>query len=131
MDPVTLVVTALVTGSAAGLQETATTAIKNAYQGLRDLVRRRLAARRGAEIVVDRYETEPAVWEGPLRSELSAVGIASDEEVIRAAQGLLTLLDPKNAAKGKFETHIEGGVQGFVQGDHNEVQMTFRNQSER
>lgn len=131
MDPVTLVVTALVMGSAAGLKDTATAAIKDAYQGLRNLVQRRLAERRGAEIVLDRCESEPAVWEGPLRSELSAAGIASDKEVIRAAQGLLALLDPENVAKGKFNTNIEGDVQGFIQGDHNSVRMTFGNQAER
>jgi hypothetical protein len=133
MDPVTLVVSALVAGSAAALKETATAAVTEAYRGLRELVRQRLAERRGAEVVLDRHETEPSLWEGPLRSELTAVGITADEDVLRAARSLLTLLDPKGAGEGRFDTAIAGDVQGFVQGDHNNVTMTFgsRDQAER
>src|ERR1700722_6846176 len=43
MDPVTLIVAALVAGAAAGLKDTASSAIKDAYNGLRGLVLRRLA----------------------------------------------------------------------------------------
>jgi GGDEF domain-containing protein len=125
MDPVTLVVTALAVGGAEGLKETATKTIKDAYAALRSLVGRRLASRQGAEAVLDRYEGEPAVWEAPLISELSSADVATDNEILRAAQRLLALVDQKNAAKGKFDTHIEGDVKGFVQGDFNRVGMTF------
>jgi len=125
MDPETLVVTALAVGGAEGLKETATQTIKDAYAALRGLVQRRLASRQGAEVVLDRYEGEPAVWEAPLISELSAADVATDNEILRAAQGLLALVDPENTAKGRFDTQIEGNVQGFVQGDYNRVDMTF------
>ena len=38
MDPVSLIVAALVAGVSAGVGDTATTAVKDAYQGLRSLL---------------------------------------------------------------------------------------------
>lgn len=48
MDPISLIVGALASGAASGLTDSATAAVKDAYAGLRDLVRRRLAGRSAA-----------------------------------------------------------------------------------
>jgi hypothetical protein len=42
MDPITLIVTALVAGAALGVQDTASEMVKDAYASLKALVRRRL-----------------------------------------------------------------------------------------
>jgi hypothetical protein len=49
MDPVALIVTALASGAALGVSDAASTAVTDAYGELKALVRRRLAARSGAE----------------------------------------------------------------------------------
>jgi hypothetical protein len=53
MDPVSLVVAALAAGAASGVGETASDAVRDAYAGLKELVRARLrGAGPGAEVVV-------------------------------------------------------------------------------
>jgi hypothetical protein len=43
MDPVTLILTALVAGAAASVKDTANQAVKDAYNGLQDLIKRKFA----------------------------------------------------------------------------------------
>ena len=74
MDPVTLIVTALVAGAAAGMKDTASSAIKDAYNGLKGLVGRKLAGRPGGELVLARHEQDPQVWDKPLAQELTDGG---------------------------------------------------------
>ena len=45
MDPVTLIVTALAAGAVFGLKDTASAAVKDAYAGLKALVKRRFVGR--------------------------------------------------------------------------------------
>ena len=46
MDPVTLILTALAAGAALGVKDTASAAVKDAYEGLKALVKKRFAGRR-------------------------------------------------------------------------------------
>ncbi|OLT07312.1 hypothetical protein BJF90_14385 [Pseudonocardia sp. CNS-004] len=56
MEPVTLIAAALAAGVAAGAQDTAAEAVKDAYNGLKTLVGRRLAGRSDDESVLERLE---------------------------------------------------------------------------
>jgi hypothetical protein len=103
MDPVTLIVAALVAGAAAGLKDTASSAIKDAYNGLKGLVLGKLAGRPGGELVVDRHEQDPQVWDQPLAQELTAVGAGDDPALVSAAQALMQLVDAAGSAAGKYE----------------------------
>lgn len=103
MDPVTLIVTALVAGAAAGLKDTASSVIKDAYGGLKGLVRRKLAGRPGGELVLDRHEQDPQVWDKPLAQELTAAGAADDPDLVSAAQALMQLVDAAGYAAGKYQ----------------------------
>ena len=49
MDPITLIVTALAAGAALGAQDTVSAMVKDAYAGLKVLVRKRLGGGPGAE----------------------------------------------------------------------------------
>ncbi|MER5639415.1 hypothetical protein ABT095_20960 [Kitasatospora sp. NPDC002227] len=62
-----LVVAALTAGASAGLTETASSAVRDAYAGLREAVRRRLARRSEDDaLVLAAHEAEPGVWEARL-----------------------------------------------------------------
>ena len=87
MDPVTLILTALVAGAAAGMKDTASSAIKDAYNGLKGLVRRKLAGREGGELVLDRHEQDPQVWDKPLTQELTAAGAGDDPALVIGGAG--------------------------------------------
>lgn len=108
MDPVTLVVAALAAGSAAGLKDTASAAVKDAYNGLKGLVRGRLAGRAGGELVLARHEQDPQVWDKPLAAELAAAGAGDDAALVAAAQALMGLLDAAGSAAGKYQVLASG-----------------------
>jgi len=102
MDPVTLIVTALVAGAAAGLKDTASSAIKDAYNGLKKLVRGKLADRPDGQLVLARHEQDPQVWNKPLVQELTAAGADDDPALVTAAQALMQLVDAAGSAAGKY-----------------------------
>jgi hypothetical protein len=125
VDPVTLIVTALTAGAAAGLKDSAAGAVKSAYEGLKSLVAKRFTGRPGADVILARHEEAPETWKEPLTAELVATDAAQDSAMVRLAQELLALMEPEAAANGKLSLAIQGDVQGVVQGDHNDVSMTF------
>jgi hypothetical protein len=126
MDPVSLIVAALAAGASAAVRDTAGEAVKDAYAGLKSLLKRKLGDKPLAQEVIDKHEETPEVWEKPLQDELGKAGVAEDEEVVRAAQELLARVDPAGAASGKYNVTISGG-KGIVVGDHAKVEMTFEN----
>ena len=103
MDPVTLILAALVAGAAAGVKDTVSSAIKDAYNGLKGLVRRKLAGREGGELVLARHEQDPQVWDKPLTQELTAAGAGDDPALVTAAQALMQLVDAAGSAAGKYQ----------------------------
>ena len=103
VDPVTLIVAALAAGAAAGLKDTASSAVKDAYNGLKGLAQRRLGGRPGVELVLARHEQDPQVWDKPLAQELTAAGAGDDETLVAAAQALMQLVDAAGSAAGRYE----------------------------
>ena len=122
MDPVTLIETALATGAAAGVSGTASSAVKDAYEGLKAEVKQRFAGRPKAEMILSSHEADPETWEALLTSELSAVGV--DEGLVDAAQVLMKLIDTDGSRSGKYVVNIRDS-QGVQFGDHNVQHNTF------
>jgi len=71
MDPITLIVAV---GAASRLRESASATVKDAYEGLKGLVRNRFTGRHDGQLVLARHAEAPKVWEGRLVAELAAVG---------------------------------------------------------
>ena len=126
VDPVTLILTALAAGAALGVKDTASAAVKDAYTGLKSLVRKRFTGREDGQVVLERYEKAPAKWEPMLAGELTGAGAAHDEALIAAAQLLLSLTDPAGTTTGKYTVQVTGG-QGVQVGDRNTQTNTFGN----
>ena len=124
MEPITLILTALGAGAALGVKETASAAVKDAYEGLKALVRGRLAARRDGELVLARFEEAPETWKDPLAVELTAAGADRDTDLVAAAQALMRLADAAGAQAGRYAVQVTGG-QGVQVGDHNTQSNTF------
>jgi hypothetical protein len=125
MDPVTLIVTALVTGATAGLKDTATDALKDAYAGLKRLLTRKFAGKPEAETALEQHEQKPDVWEAPMRDAILQSGADQDDEILRAAQGVLQIVHPEQLAEGKYNVQITGPAQGNVFGDHATLNQSF------
>jgi hypothetical protein len=122
MDPVTLIVSALAAGAREAFKDGATSAIKSAYAALSARVKDRLSARPDAGLILERHETAPAAWQGPLAAELEAAGV--DAHLVAAAQAVLLLLDPAGSRAGKYAVNVHGS-QGVQVGDHNVQHNTF------
>ncbi len=118
MDPVTVIVTALASGAGSGVKDAASSAVKDAYNGLKALASRVLAGRKKGELVLAEHEQAPEVWAKPLAEELRAAGAAGNADLLAAAQLLLGLLDAAGTAAGKYLVTIQNS-QGVQVGDHN------------
>lgn len=94
MDPITLIVTALAAGAAAGLKPTAEQVVKDAYQGLKALVKSKYAA---TAPTVDYLEARPERenTRQDLHQELAATTAAQDAEVLNQAQAVLKAVEKK------------------------------------
>jgi type VI protein secretion system component VasK len=124
MDPVTRVVAALAAGAARGAGEAATTAVKDAYQGLKRLVSARFAGRKAAEVALTEHEADPETWRAPLATELVRTAAVDDPRVIEAAQRLMALLDEAGSKAGKYTVDLHG-AQGVQVGDRNTQHNRF------
>jgi hypothetical protein len=124
MDPVTLILTALAAGAALGVKDTASSAVKDAYNGLKALVKRRFGGRTDGELVLARYEEAPETWKGRLAAELAAVGAGDDTGLVAAAQALMKLIDEAGSESGKYVVTVRES-RGVQVGDRNTQTNTF------
>lgn len=124
MDPISLIIAALAAGAMAGVKDTASQAVTDAYTRLKALLHRRVAGNGPAESALDQAEQQPGSDQAPLAGHLRAAGADHDEELIRTARALLEQADPAGAAAGKYNVRITGG-KGIVVGDATNVTMTF------
>lgn len=126
MDPtVAMIVSALATGAAAALKDTATEAVKDAYNGLKVLIQRKFQDNPKAIDTLADYEKDPDTYEKPMAKKIEEVQAAQDPEVVAAADRLLKLVQPQQAGMGKYNVQISGNVEGMVSGDNAHVNMTF------
>ena len=124
MDPVTLIVTALAAGAAMGIQDTASSMVKDAYASLKAMVKKRLGGGSNADYVLARHEQAPETWQAPLSAELTQAGADRDDDLIAAAQALLDLVGQAGQAKAKYAVDARG-AQGVQVGDHNTQDNVF------
>lgn len=123
MDPVSLVITALATGASVALKDTATEAVKDAYAAFKAFIKRRLGDKPDADLIVEKHEQAPDVWEKPLNAELAEVGV--DDEMVEAAQALLAKVDPAGSAANKYVVTMTNAT-GVVIGEHNQVTQNIQ-----
>jgi hypothetical protein len=91
MDPVSLILAALVAGAAAGGKDVATSAVKDGYAGLKRLLigRFRKASPEVAakqETVLADHEADPDTYEKPLAKAVRDSSADEDQEILAAAK---------------------------------------------
>lgn len=122
MDPITLIVTALIAGATTGaldsVKDGAKAGFKAAAEKLRGLVKRRVAGNPGAEAALAELEADPQTWKAPLAAKLTQLGAADDADLVAAAQALMELVDQAGARAGKYNVTITGS-KGVQVGDGN------------
>ncbi len=130
MDPLSLIITALAAGASAAVKETAGKAVKDGYEGLKALIRRKFAGKPPAETALEEHEADPDTWHKPLEKALRDVHADEDEDLLAMAKELLKTVDPEGASQGKYSVTISGG-QGIYVGDKGAVTMDFGDGAER
>lgn len=118
MDPVTLIITALTAGAAAGGQSVVTDAIKDAYAGLKVLIKRKFAGKPSAEVALTEHENDPQTWQAPLKKALLQEHLDQDAEILQAAQALLDQIRTQPGGENYTQT-IVGNYNAQVQGSGN------------
>jgi len=89
MDPISLILAALGAGALAGTKDTAATAVKDAYQSLKTLMKKRFEGDVLGQAMVDAQPEEIKQAEGLLKDKITKAGADKDVEIIQAAQELL------------------------------------------
>lgn len=116
MGELELITAALAAGGGAGVTAAASSAVQDAYTGLKNLLKHRLAGRSGTGEVLEANEADPGVWQARLGADLTATGAHQDRDVQAAALLLLGLVDPDGARSGRY-TVDAGGASGVRVGD--------------
>lgn len=117
MEPVTLIVAALAAGAATGTTDAAAAAVREAYAGLRDLLRRRVGRHPEVNAALEGHVSAPVDDQDRLAALLSETGVGGDAEVVAAAQRLMALVDPPGARQGKYVVDLRE-AKGTIVGDH-------------
>lgn len=89
MDPLSLILAALAAGAAAAAKDTASAGIKDAYQGLKGLIQRRLAPDPAATVVLEEHAKDPGTDDAPLKKKLAEAAADHDAAILQAARALL------------------------------------------
>jgi hypothetical protein len=111
IESVDLVLAALSAGAAAGVTTTASTAVTDAYAGVKSLTRKAL---RRNDPDLDEQLANPEAHGAELRAALTAA--EPTEELVAAARSLLALT--------KYQVDIKDS-KGIQVGDHNTMTLNF------
>ena len=102
MDPITLIVSAVVAGAALAAKDVGVQAVKDGYEGLKKLIVSKFGG--GAQAAVDQLEQQAKspdtpenapvkqAWESALKATLTAAQADKDQELLKQAQSFMDLL---------------------------------------
>lgn len=116
MDPVSMIVEALVAGASLALKDTAGKGVKEAYDGLKALLVKYWKSTGGgdeqeneteAKVLLKNFDVTPEVYKVPLENKLTEIMPKPDPALIEKAQQLHKLLKETGFGEGKSSTtHI-------------------------
>jgi hypothetical protein len=125
------VLVALSAGVAMGMSETASTAVKDAYQKLKDaigkMLRRQVVGEDGeldTTVTTERMLADPEAHRADLATALERADPDEREDMLAAARKLLELVGPHASTAGKYRVNLENNL-GVQVGDHNTQTNTF------
>jgi hypothetical protein len=123
MAGVEIILAALAAGATAGVTNTASGAVQDAYTSLRDALRHRLRGGTYAEQILDE-EADPEVLRARIGEDIVACGADKDDEILAAAQRLLALSDSAGTIGGRYVVDLRE-ARGVQVGDYTTQHNTF------
>lgn len=129
MDAISLIIAALGAGALAATKDTAGTAVKDAYQALKTLIKKKFSeqGKEDDSNIIDKNEKklDSEAFKALLKEELINLGVDKDAEIIKLAQELLKQEKPEELAPGKTNVVFQGEVKGAQVGNHNKQENKF------
>ena len=117
-----IILAALIAGATAAAKDTATVAVKDAYEGLKTLLKKKFEKDALAQAMIDAKPEDIKQAEGLLKTNITEAGIAQDDAIVKAAQTIMKQEDPEGASTGKYDLR---GAQGVQLGDYSTQTNTF------
>lgn len=98
MDPITIIVTALAAGAAAGLKPTAEKVVKDAYAGIKALIQRKYA-----RVNLSPLEAKPEseAKRASVQEDLADAGADGDQELLAQAKVLIDVVEQHDRAAAR------------------------------
>ena len=115
MDPVTIIVSALAAGAAAGLKPAAEKAITDAYAAFKTAMTKKFGSSRDLVEAVEKLEQRPdsAGRQQMLSEEVTAAKADQDEELLRAATALLEKVQAQPGGQQLIRQTVTGDQNVF------------------
>ena len=122
MEPISLIIAALIAGATAATKDTAEKAVKDGYEGLKTLIKRKFEGDPIGQGLVDAEPEKIKKGEELLKDSIKNAGVDQDKEVLKAAKKIMDKEDPEGASTGKYDLR---GAQGFQIGNENKQKNIF------
>jgi hypothetical protein len=114
MEPISLILAALVAGATAATKDTAGAAVKDAYEGFKALIKKKFEKDALAQAMVEAKPEDIKQSEVLLRNKITEAGIDQDVEILKAAAEILRKEDPQGEEEGKYRINVQGDIKGIV-----------------
>ncbi|MEA5550487.1 hypothetical protein VB713_05760 [Anabaena cylindrica UHCC 0172] len=124
MEAISLIIAALGAGAIAASKETAGTAVKDAYQGLKTLIKKKFAEQGKADssTILDKFEHKPEKTKALLEDELLESGLDKldkNEEIIKLAENLLNQVKEQPGGQQTINQNISNVKYAATSGSGN------------
>ena len=120
MEPISLIIAALVAGAA----KAAGDAAPDAYKALKTLIKSKFAGEPKAELILEEHEKDPETYKVPLKKQLVEAGVDRDEAIIKIAQKLLKQA-VDDFEESKYKVEFQGEFKAVQVGDGNVQKNNF------
>lgn len=119
MDPISLIIAALGAGAAAAAKDTAGKAVKDTYEGLKKLIKKKFEGDTFGQGIVDGKPEEIKQVEGLLKDKIVKEGVDKDAEIQKIAEELMELLkSEESSSTSSNTTNIQGKNIVSLIGEH-------------
>jgi len=114
MEPISLILAALIAGATAATKDPAGAAVKDAYEGFKALIKKKFEKDALAQAMVEAKPEDIKQSEALLRNKITEAGIDQDAEILKVAAEILKKEDPQGAKVGKYNINVQGDIKGIV-----------------
>jgi hypothetical protein len=121
MDPITMaIVAALTAGATSGLTQVAKATITDAYQGLKNMIKKKIGDKSDVITSIEIFEAKPQSVgrQQTLNEEIVDAQLAQDQDILQAAQSLLSLIKAEPGGERHIQ-QVTGNYNAVVQGSGN------------